>query len=185
MLEFQAGRKDSFETLLRKYYPRLLNFIYRFVGNREAAEDLTQEVFIKVYQGASGYQPHAQFKTWLYTIARNISLNALRKNKNSGFSLDEDIDCEGDSLKRQLPDTRNLNPKEELVQKETARVVQEAIQALPENQRLAVILRRYEEFSYEEIAKTMNVSVEAVKSILNRAKENLKKSLAGYCSHGY
>ncbi len=177
MLEFQRGDQASFEALMHKYYPRLLNFIHRFVGQREIAEDLTQEVFMKVYQAVSAYRPQSKFQTWIYTIAKNISLNELRRNRGSVVSLDEPFSSQEGELKRDVEDPSGARPDEDLLRQETMRAVRQAIHALPENQRMAVILRRYEQFSYEEIAQTMRVSVEAVKSLLSRAKENLKEKL--------
>ncbi len=177
MLEFKDGNKASFEALMRTYFPRLLNFIYRFVGNRELAEDLTQEVFIKVYHNASGYKPQAKFQTWIYTIAKNICLNELRKHKNQTVSMDETFETQDDTLKRQFEDTKTPNVAQEMVAKEKIEVIKKAIESLPESQRMAVILRRYDNFSYEEIAKAMNTSVKAVKSLLSRSKENLKERL--------
>lgn len=177
MLEFQGGDKASFEALMHKYYPRLLNFIHRFVGRREIAEDLTQEVFIKVYQAACAYRPQSKFQTWIYTIAKNISLNELRRNRGSVVSLDEPFSSQEGELRRDVEDPSGARPDEDLLRQETMKAVRQAIHALPENQRMVVILRRYEQFSYEEIAQTMRVSVKAVKSLLSRAKENLKNKL--------
>lgn len=153
MLEFQKGDKASFEALMRKYYGRVFNFILRIVSRRDAAEDLTQEVFIKVYHAESAYVPQAKFQTWVFTIAKNLSVN----------------ECKNPIL-----------ADEKLFQNETVRMVKEAVHSLPENQWLAVILRRYEKFSYAEIAESLNCSTEAVKSLLSRAKETLKKKLAEY-----
>ena len=180
MLEFQKGNKTSFEKLMEKHYKRILNLIYRFVGNNEIAEDLTQEVFIKVYKSAASYKPQAKFHTWLYQIAKNVSLNELRKHKRQAVSLEETFETEDGELIKQVADTKIANPHEDALQKETIEIVKEAIDALPENQRLAVILRRYENLSYEDIAKTMNCSLKAVKSLLNRAKENLKEKLSPF-----
>ena len=177
MLEFQGGDKPAFEALMHKYYPRLLNFIHRFIGQREIAEDLTQEVFMKVYQAVSAYRPESKFQTWIYTIAKNISLNELRRNKKLTVSLDEPLSSQDGGFKRDVEDPSGVRPDEELLRQETVRAVRQAIHALPENQRMAVILRRYEQFSYEEIAQTMRMSVKAVKSLLSRAKENLKNKL--------
>jgi len=178
MLEFQRGQKASFETLMKKYFPRILNFIYRYVGSREIAEELTQEVFIKVFKNVARYQPQSKFQTWVFTIAKNISLNELRKNKFKHVSMDEKIHHDGDQIMRQIEDTRAVRPDEGILKNERVAAIKEAIDSLPENQRIAVLLRRYEDLSYEEIAETMNLSLEAVKSLLNRAKENLKLSLA-------
>jgi len=183
MIEFQEGNKTAFEDLMHKYYSRLLNFIYRFVGSREIAEDLTQEVFMRVYKSAPSYRPQSKFQTWVFTIARNTSLNELRHNKKVTVSLDETFSSDQGEMKRQVKDPHGSNPGEELLHREKAAAVKAAINDLPENQRVAVLLRRYEQFSYEEIAQTMNTSVKAVKSLLSRAKENLKTKLAKWAGH--
>ncbi len=177
MLEVQQGNSRAFETLMHKYYPRLLNFIFRFVGRRETAEDLTQEVFTAVYNTASRYRPKSKFQTWIYTIARNISLNELRRHKKGTVSLDETVSCEDGERERQIEDTSTRKPDEEILHEEMAALVRSAIHALPESQRMAVILCRYDGFSYEEIAQTMGISVQAVKSLLSRAKKNLRNKL--------
>lgn len=180
MLEFQKGNKASFETLIRKYFPRLLNFIYRYVSSREAAEDITQEVFIRVYKSGYGYKPQSKFQTWIFTIARNLSLNELRRNKQRTVSLDATLSSDEGELKRQIEDPNSISPGEDMLRGEKAAAVKAAIDDLPENQRVAVLLRRYELFSYEEIGRTMNISPKAVKSLLSRAKESLKDRLAGW-----
>ena len=177
MLAFQKGHKASFETLLLKFYPRVLNFIYRYTGNRHTAEELTQEVFLKVYNHCAQYRPESKFQTWVYTIAKNVSLNELRRSKKTTIFLDEPLCSEDDTMQRQIADPQAVGADEELIGRETATMIKKAIDELPENQRMAVILRRYEDFSYEEIARTMDLSMEAVKSLLSRAKENLKVSL--------
>ncbi len=178
MLEFQKGDNTSFEKLMVLYYPRILNFINRFVGRRQVAEDLTQEVFIKVYHSAASYKPQSKFQTWIYTIAKNISLNELRKYKNSTVSLDGTFATEDDELKKQWEDLDAKKPGQDLVEEEVVSQIKAAIDELPENQKMAVILLRYEQLSYDEIAATMNLSMQAVKSLLSRAKENLKVKLA-------
>ncbi len=178
MLEVKKGNKAAFEALMQKYYPRILNFIYRFLGSKAVAEDLTQEVFMRVYKSAAGYKPRSLLQTWIYTIAKNVSLNELRRRKDFVLPLDEKFSSEESELKKEMQDPNSSGPDEELIQKERITVIRAAIKDLPPNQRMAVILRRYDEFSYAEIAKTLNVSDKAVKSLLNRAKENLKIRLA-------
>ena len=180
MLEFQDGNKVSFETLMRKYFPRLVNFIFRYVNSREAAEDLTQEVFLRVYKSGSSYKPQSKFQTWVFTIARNLSLNELRRNKYKTVSLDATFSSDDGELKWQVEDPNSASPDDEVLRREKAAAVKAAIDGLPENQRVAVLLRRYEQFSYEEIAQTMNVSSKAVKSLLSRARESLKNKLSGW-----
>ncbi len=177
MLEAQKGNKASFETLLRKYFTRIFNFSYRYLGNRESAEDLAQETFIRVHQAIPTYRPTAKFQTWLYVICRNLCLNELRNNKNKPFSMENVLESDDGESKTQFKDS-NPNPYQELASKETLHFIQMTIHGLPENQKTAVILQRFEGFSYEEIAETLGCSVQAVKSLLNRAKETLKEKLS-------
>lgn len=175
MLRFQGGEEAAFEQLVLKHQKGVLNVVYRYLGDRALAEDAAQEVFIKVYRARRSYRPQAKFSTWLYRIAVNHCLNEIRARRSapSGPAPIEEIVEEPDG---QHPDAR-MN-KEDL-----QRAVKEAIASLPENQRVAVILARYEELSYEEIAEALQVSLEAVKSLLFRAKENLRQRLARYVSH--
>lgn len=179
MLEFQKGSKSAFETLMQNYYPRVLNFVYRFVGNTEIAEDLAQEVFLRVFKYGPRYKPESKFQTWLYTIAKNLSLNELRKNKDFIASLDEPATFGNEDMQKQIDNPERSGVDEELIRKEKAMVIRQAINGLPENQRLAVILRRYDNFSYAEISETLGVSDKAVKSLLSRAKVNLRRRLSG------
>jgi len=179
MLAFQNGSRSAFETLMQNYYSRILNFIYRFVANKQIAEDLTQEVFLRVFKYGPRYKPKSKFQTWLYTIAKNIYLNELRKNKDFVASLDDPVTLGKEDLEIQIDDPKNCGADEELIRKEKAMVIRQAIGNLPENQRMAVILRRYDNFSYAEIAETLGVSDKAVKSLLSRAKINLRRRLSG------
>ena len=178
MLKVKKGDRVAFEILMRKYYPRILNFVYRFLGSQQLSEDLTQDVFMKVYKSARRYRPKSKFQTWLYTIAKNCCLNELRRNRGQVVSLDEPITSDDRVQKKEISDP-HANPAGEFFQKEKKALIQAAIDDLPENQRIALILRRYENFSYPEIAATLNVTHKAVKSILSRAKVNLRKKLAG------
>ncbi len=177
MLAFQKGDKASFEKLMTKYFKKILNFSYRFVNDRELAEDLTQEVFIRVYKSGPNYIPRAKFQTWLYTISKNICLNDLRKKRVKIYSLDNTIETSEGSMTHQLADNKSNTPDQEMVAQERKKAIQQAINHLPENQRVAVLLRRYEQMSYDEIAQTMKTTSKAVKSLLSRAKENLKDKL--------
>ena len=177
MLEVQKGDRAAFDVLMRKYYARILNFIYRFVGNREISEDLAQDVFLRVYKSASSYRPKSKFQTWLYTIAKNACLNEVRRNKGLFRSLGETLHPEDREFNPRMAGQKSAAPDEDLIRAEKIRVIRVAIQQLPEKQRIAVILRRYEEFSYKDIASTLNISDKAVKSLLNRAKENLRMRL--------
>ena len=177
MLAVQQGNRLAFEELMRHYYPRILNFIYRFVGNQGTAEDLAQEVFMRVYNSAPRYRPKSRFQTWLYTIAKNVALNDLRRSRRLAYSIDEQAEGDDHKYYKEMGELKESAPDEKLIQEEKAARVRAAISKLPENQRVAIILRRYEEFSYAEIAATLNVSDKAVKSLLSRAMQNLKSRL--------
>lgn len=180
MLKFKAGDNSSFEALLDKYHRPIINFLYRFVSDRIEAEDLAQEVFLRVYRSAKTYVPKAKFSTWIYIIAKNLALNELRRRKSHrASSLDETIPSEEGEMPRELPG-HSPSALTELEKQDLIEAIKKAIDTLPDNQKTAVILRRYEEFSYEEIAKIMGCSVSAVKSLLNRAKVTLKEKLRNF-----
>jgi len=180
MLKFKQGDKLAFEQLLDKYQKRVINIIYRLIQNRTEADDLAQEVFLRVYSHAKTYEPKAKFSTWIYKITRNVCLNELRKRKRKFVSLDETISTQEGQLKREIVSTDISSPYEDTSTHELQKLVREAIESLPVNQRMAVILRRYEQLPYEDIAKSIGCSVSAVKSLLNRAKESLKEKLTPY-----
>ncbi|HBG61798.1 MAG: hypothetical protein A2Y03_02500 [Omnitrophica WOR_2 bacterium GWF2_38_59] len=183
MLKFKEEEDPKvFEELMSKNFSRIMNFIYRFVADRELAEDLTQEVFIKIYNSASNYYPRSKFKTWAFTIARNISLNELRKNKGATVSLDKPFKYGEDDISLQVEDKTVTRPDDAIIKGELVDAVDKAINELPSNQRTAILLIRYEGFSYEEVARTMNTTVSAVKSLLSRARETLKEKLADIVS---
>lgn len=172
MLRFQKGDEPAFEELVRRHTRGVLNLVYRYLGDASRAEDVAQDVFVKVYRARMKYEPKAKFSTWLYRIAVNHCLNEIRsrRSQSAGATPIDDL----------LREPSGEHPDSRLTRAELQRAVKAAIDALPENQRMAVILARYEEMSYEEIAETMGMSLEAVKSVLFRAKENLKQSLARF-----
>jgi RNA polymerase sigma-70 factor (ECF subfamily) len=172
MLRFQKGDERCFEELVKKHTRGLLNLVFRYLGDASRAEDVSQDIFVKVYRARMKYEPKAKFSTWLYRIAVNHCLNEIRARKNQP-SLATPINDLLEEPQGQDPDAR-------LSQAELHQAVKAAINALPENQRMAVILARYEEMTYDEIAEAMSMSLEAVKSVLFRAKENLKLSLSKY-----
>jgi RNA polymerase sigma-70 factor (ECF subfamily) len=178
MLALKTGDRDAFDILMRNYYPHILNFVYRFLGDRQLSEDLTQDIFMKVYKSARRYRPRSKFKTWLYTIAKNTCLNELRRNRGQMVSFDEPVPSAEGQIKKEISDP-HADPAGKFLQKEKKALIRAAINELPENQRIAVLLRRYESFSYAEIAATLNVTDKAVKSLLSRAKVNLKNKLSG------
>ncbi|UCE19848.1 MAG: RNA polymerase sigma factor [Gemmatimonadota bacterium] len=175
------GDRAAFKRLVEKYHKAVLNLAYRFLGNREEAEDAAQEVFLRVYNSAKRYEPQAQFTTWLFRIATNFCLNKLRHRQRL-----QEVPLESSSNRTEqvsdlnLPAPEQTRPDDHLEQKERNRIIAESIASLPPNQRMAVILKRFEGLSYQEIAKVLNVSVSAVESLLFRAKQTLKKKLEPY-----
>ena len=180
MLRFQDGEESCFEQLVERHKNRVFNLAYRFLGNYEEAEDLAQEIFMKIYHAKKTYRPKAKFTTWLYAICKNTCLKKLCKKRPKIVSLQERIELQEDSVTHQIADSHIPSPSASTLNNEQTLVVKEAIDSLPANQKMAVILYRYDQLSYEEVAKVMGFSVKAVKSLLHRAKINLKEKLADY-----
>lgn len=182
MLRVRNGDHAAFEALIEKYRKPLVNVIARYLGEDRDAEDLAQDVFVRVYRAAPRYEPTAKFSTWLYTIARRLCANysrgwALRKL----FSLSRnDEDDEPLSDAAELADPRSEDPSVSAEKEQLRRIVAAAVAALPKTLRFAVILRRYEDMSYEEIAAVLNCSVTAAKLRVHRANTLLAKRLAPY-----
>jgi RNA polymerase sigma-70 factor (ECF subfamily) len=177
MLRVKEGDHASFGVLLEKHRNPVIHFLYRMVQNPAVAEELAQEVFLRVYRSRASYEPTAKFTTWLFRIATHLALNALRdgKNERKQESLDETME---ESLPaRQIADKR---PTIEQAMMYQARLgeVKEAIQMLPDKQRAAVLMHKYEEMEYSQIAGALNCSESAVKSLLFRAYEALRARLA-------
>jgi RNA polymerase sigma-70 factor, ECF subfamily len=180
MLDVKAGDEQSFELLLRKYRTPLVNFLYRMVRDTAAAEDLAQEVFLRVYRAREEYAPSAKFTTWMFRIATNLALNSLRDNRHrrADVSIDQTVDM-GDE-EQQPMDVADRKPsiEQELVARSRAEIIVRAVHALPEKQRAAVLLHKYQELDYDEISKILGCSESALKSILFRAYETLRGQLA-------
>ena len=176
MLRVKDGDGASFGVLLEKHRSPVVHFLYRMVQNHAVAEELAQDVFLRVYRSRSTYEPTAKFTTWLFRIATHLALNALRdgKNERSQERLDEVV---GDMPARQVPDSR---PSVEASMVYQARLgeVRRAVSGLPAKQRAAVLMHKYEEMEYTQIAKVLNCSESAVKSLLFRAYETLRARLA-------
>jgi RNA polymerase sigma-70 factor, ECF subfamily len=180
MARIAEGDEYAFEILVNRHQTSVLNFIYRFVGDRAQAKDLAQEVFIRVWQSAKNYKPKAKFTTWIYRITANLCFNELksarRKKLFQFLRSDADNEIHGE---KDFPDG-SPSPEDLLLAKERSHQITKALQSLPENQRMAVILKRYDDFSYEEIARILNCSVSAVESLLVRGKRSLQEKLAPY-----
>ena len=182
MLDVKGGDEQSFELLLQRYRTPLVNFLYRMVKNREQAEDLAQEVFIRVYRAREEYVPTAKFTTWLFRIATNLALNSLRDHRHQKLEMSIDapltVDTEdGDERPLEVAD-KHPNVEQELVEEVRKKMIRRAIEKLPEKQRAAVLLHKYQELDYAEIAKILGCSESALKSLLFRAYEMLRVELA-------
>jgi RNA polymerase sigma-70 factor (ECF subfamily) len=171
------GDHDAFEILVNRHQASVLNLIYRFIGDRTQAKDLAQEVFLRVWQAAKTYEPKAKFTTWIYRITTNLCFNELKSaRRRRWFQFlrpDEDNEEAAEDL---LPD-RSPSAEDLLLAKELSHQISEALQSLPSNQRMALVLKRYDELSYQEIARIMGCSVSAVESLLVRAKRILQEKL--------
>ena len=179
MLDVKAGDDASFDFLLVKYRSPLVNFLYRMVRDTATAEDLAQEVFLRVYRARKQYTPSAKFTTWLFRIATNVALNSVRDNRYQKMqvSLDAPVSSEEASAPRELP-AREMRIDEHLLERDRVAFIQQAVASLPEKQRAAVLLHKYEEMDYAEIAKILDCTEAALKSLLFRAYENLRLQLA-------
>ncbi|MGH9468839.1 MAG: RNA polymerase sigma factor [Terriglobia bacterium] len=174
MLRVKDGSAESFELLLKKYRLPLVGYLVRMVGDPTLAEDLAQEVFLRVYQARERYRPDARFTTWLYRIATNLALNSIRKRKSEPAGVTEGAD-EPPAVVRVADKRPGI--EEQLMLSDREQLIREAVQSLPENQRAAVILHKYQDVDYRHIAKVLHVSESAVKSLLFRAYENLRTQL--------
>jgi len=177
MLDVKAGDRASFDLLLQKYRSPLVNFLFRMVRDPATAEDLAQEVFLRVYRARKQYSPSAKFTTWLFRIATNLALNSVRDNRHRRMETSLDAPVGEDQAPPELP-ARELRIDEHMVEQDRARFIRRAIGALPEKQRVAVLLHKYEEMDYGEIAKILECSESALKSLLFRAYETLRVELA-------
>ena len=182
MLDVKAGDERSFELLLQRYRTPLVNFLYRMVRAREEAEDLAQEVFLRVYRARKDYVPSAKFTTWLFRIATNLALNSVRDNRHQRMevSLDAPVTVDAEDGDEKPLDIAEKNPNIEQYMVEEARkkMIRHAIDKLPEKQRAAVLLHKYQELDYGDIAKILECSESALKSLLFRAYETLRVELA-------
>jgi RNA polymerase sigma-70 factor (ECF subfamily) len=177
MARIAKGDQDAFEILVNRHQPSVLNLIYRFIGDRTQAKDLAQEVFIRVWQAAKTYKPEAKFTTWLYRITANLCLNELKSSRRRRlFQFLRFGEDQENTIEEVLVDA-SPSPEDLLLSREQSRRISDALQSLPENQRMALILKRYDDLSYEEIARILNCSVSAVESLLFRAKRTLQEKL--------
>jgi RNA polymerase sigma-70 factor (ECF subfamily) len=175
MLRFKAGDLTAFETLFERYSSPLINFAFRFVHNREVAEEIAQDIFLRVYDAAGSYRPEARFTTWLYRIATNACLNEVRRPRFRMIhhSLDSPPSGDPDATIPDIADRAAVSPDVCLERQDISQAMRQALSDLPEKQRLAFILNKYQELSYAEVASVLHISEKAVKSLIHRAKETL------------
>ena len=178
MLRVKAGDQPAFEYLVQKYRRPMVSFMYRMARNSAIAEDLAQEVFLRVYRSRETYEPSAKFSTWLYRIATNLAVNHARDTRHERpeiqVSLDEPDEESGATL--ELPDA-SLNVEQQMVRRERLLAIRKKIEALPEQQRLAVLMHKYQQMDYKQIADVLKKSESATKSLLFRAYETLREQL--------
>jgi len=172
MLRFQNGDAEAFDQLFSRHTRSIVNFAYRFVRDRQIAEELAQEVFLRVYEAAAGYRPRAKFTTWLYRIATNVCLNEIRKPhfRAAHQPVSEE----------ELPPgvfENSDSPDRSLECRAVSQALKEALEKIPEKQRIAFVLNKYEELSYAEVAEIMKTSEKAIKSLIHRAREALAERL--------
>jgi RNA polymerase sigma-70 factor, ECF subfamily len=185
MLRVKRGDRVAFEELVDKYKQPVMNLVFRTVRDLTEAEDLTQHVFLQVFKSAHRYEVSAKFSTWLFTIARNLCLNELRRrSRHPAESLDQTMPDQEDHPSRQLPDHKTFSPPEALLHGELEDKIDQALAELPEKQRTAILLCRQEELSYEDIAKVIGCSLSATKSLIHRGRETLKQKLKPYLATG-
>lgn len=175
----KEGDMDAFRELVETHQQRVLGTIGRMLSDETEAEDLSQQVFLRVWKSAARWEPSAKFTTWLYTIVRNLVFNeSRRRSRRPSRSLEEMQSDE--EHPRQFADTTSKAPDTTLLDTEMQDAIERAIQELPEAQRMAVVLRRYQDVSYEEIAEVLELTVPAVKSVLFRARTELREKLRQY-----
>lgn len=182
MLQVRSDEPGAFETLVERFQHRLVAVMHHLVGNAEEAEDLAQEVFLRVYRARHKYRPKSKFSTWLFTIANNLALNSLRSRQRKPvvpLSV-SDSGPLGTRPEEQLVPDPGTGPMQRVQKDELAQRIAAALDTLNERQRMAVVLNKFEDMNYAEIAEVMQLTTKAVKSLLSRARMNLRAALSGY-----
>lgn len=178
MARIKQGDTEALRELIETHQHRVIGTVAKMLGDDSDAEDIAQQVFIRVWKSAVRYEPTAKFTTWLFKITRNLVFNEIRRRKRHPTrSLDA---AEDDDRPLQAPDLRTKTPDDSLLNDEMQAAIQKAIDELPETQRMAVILRRYDDIPYEDIGEILGLSVPAVKSVLFRARTELREKLKRY-----
>ena len=187
MLQVRDDDATAFEELMLRYQGRVLSVLQHVVGNRDLAEDLTQDVFLRVFRARKRYTPGAKFSTWLFTIANNVALNALRRQKRKPehqFVLAGESSTGVPTIDTTVPENSAMMPTRQLDHRELRETVRMAVDTLNENQRMAVLLNKFEGMNYADIAQVMKLTPQAVKSLLCRARTNLRTVLEPYIERG-
>ena len=178
MLAVKRGDERAFESLVERHQHRIVGTAAKMLGGEAEAEDIAQQVFVRVWKSAPRYNPSSKFTTWLLTITRNLVFNEMRRRRRAHLvPLDSD---DPDRVPRGHPDATARSASEEVAEAEMQEAIARAITSLPDAQRMAVVLRRFEEMTYEDIAKVLGTTVPAVKSLLFRARADLKEHLKAY-----
>ncbi len=178
MLRVKAGDDSAFDYLVQKYRRPMVGFMYRMARNTAAAEDLAQEVFLRVYRSRGNYEASAKFSTWLYRIATNLGVNHARDTRHERPENTMNLD-EPDSETGTTPDLADKEPnvEEGILRRERLQAIRQKVEALPERQKLAVLMHKYQEMDYRQIAEVLKLSESATKSLLFRAYETLRTEL--------
>jgi len=185
MLRVKQGDLAAFTELVDKYKQPVMNLAFRMLRDATEAEDLTQVVFLQVYKSAHRYEVSSKFSTWMFTIARNLCLNEIRRrSRHPANSLDASHPDHEDEPLHQYEDKKTFSPPESLLHGELEEKIEQALAELPENQRTAILLCRGDELSYEDIASVIGCSLSATKSLIHRGRETLKQKLKPYLRSG-
>jgi RNA polymerase sigma-70 factor (ECF subfamily) len=182
MLRVRDDEPGAFEEMVEQFQHRLVAVMHHLVGNAEEAEDLAQEVFLRVYRARKKYRPRSKFSTWLFTIANHLALNCLRARQRKPQIALPALDSGplGPRPAEQLVHDRGSGPTQRIQREELAAQIRLALEGLNERQRMAVVLNKFEDMNYAEIAEVMGLTTKAVKSLLSRARMNLRTALANY-----
>ena len=185
MLRVKRGDRAAFAELVEKFKQPVCNFVFRTLRDETESEDVAQNVFLQVWKSRDRYERTAKFSTWLFTIARNLCLNEIRRRSRHPAESLEESHAEHDDLPaRQYEDKKIFLPTDNVLHGELAKKIEEALAELPENQRTAILLCRQDELSYEEIAEVLDCSLSATKSLIHRGRETLKEKLKPYLHSG-
>lgn len=181
MLRVGAGDDAGFDILIEKYRRQVVAFMYRSTHNQAIAEELAQEVFLRVYRARASYKADAKFSTWLYRIATNLAVNYARDSKTERTAPTVNLD-EPDEESGSMPDVADSHPtvEQEILRRERLNAIRSIVMSLPERQRMAVLMHKYQNLDYKEISRVLNLSESATKSLLFRAYESLRDKLKSF-----